>query len=309
MSVKLFDDALYSAGSRIAEGDYALEFLACMHAGENKATGQPYGPPRLGVMVTFYPINDVGELTGEPIQKHYGMGSKAHESFAPDPDSGKNIVAVPGGKFTTLMGSTNWSVLRKSLVDCDPVVAMLESLADLDGVHVHVMNVPEPEERKDFTAKTGEAVAEQRKGPSTIPVVSEIKEGGKPWEGGGGIPTEEAAPAVAKAPVKAAVAKPGVKPVAKPPVAAAKPGLKKAAPVVEENADEDINALSVSLISAQLEKNLTGMKRLKLRTEVFKAAGENGNAVMQTAFKDDDTLNGFLNSLGYKVEGAEVVAQ
>lgn len=319
--VNLFDDALYTAGSRVPEGNYALEFLVCMHAGENKQTGQPFGPPRLGVMVTFYPINETGQLIGEAIQKHYGMGTNAHESFAPDPETGKTVVPVPGGKFSTLMGSTNWSLLRKSLKDCDPAVASLGDLSEMDGVWAHIQNVPEPAERKDFGAKTGEAAAQQGdqpKGSGTVPVVSEILEGGKPWEGGGGLPTEEAPKAAAKPAPKAVVGKPGAKAPVKPAVTAAKPGAKapaKAAAAPVQEADEDAGALAISLIGAQLEKvmdaegNFLGLKRLKLRTEVFKAAGANANAVMEAGFKDDDTLSGMLNALGYKVEGNEILPQ
>lgn len=307
--VNLFDDALYAAGSRIPEGDYALEFLVCMHSGENKQTGQPFGPPRLGVMVTFHPLNrETGKLTGEPTQKHYGMGSNAHESFAPDPETGKTVVPVPGGKFSTLMGNTNWAVFRKSLVDSDPAVAAVADLSEVDGVWVHIQNVPEPEERKNFAAKTGEVAAaqgEQRKGPGTIPAVSEILENGKPWEGTGGIPTEMDAPvkAAPKAPVKGAAKTPAPK---APVVGAKKTPPPAAAPPAD---DEDMAALAVSLIGGVLENNMGGLKRLKLRTEVFKAAGENANAIMSSAFKDDETLSGVLNSLGFKIEGNEILPQ
>lgn len=302
--MKLFSDELYSSGGGIPEGLYALEFLACMHQATNQTTGAVLGPPRLGVMVTAHPIDEAGASLGEARQKFYGMGSNAHASFLPTED-GKDLAAVPGGRFTTLMGNTNWALLRKSLVDCDPAVAGLETLAELDGVWARLANVPEPEERKNFGPKTGEAALAQegqpeRKGPGLVGIVTEILENGKPWEGGGGLPTEAAA--------LAAKPKPGPKGVVKPPVAKAAapkaPVAKAAAAPVE---DEDISARAVTLISAQLENNMAGMKRLKLRTEVFKAAGPDGNQVVSTVFASDESLMGFLQPLGFTINGADIV--
>lgn len=308
----MFADDLYSSGGStiIPEGDYALELTAQMYQAEKK-TGEKVGKARLVVMVTAYPINrETGELTGEPIQKPYGLGTRAHESFQPDPDTGKTLIPVPGAPYQTLMGNTNWALLRKSLVDCDPTVATLPDFSAIDGIWVHMQNVPEPEERKNFTAKTASAEDEEekRQGPGVVGIVTEII--AKPWENEGGIPTVEAAPApvkktAAKAPVKTAAApvKAPVKPAVKPPVQKA-----AAAPAAAAD-DDDMRVLAVSLISAQLENNITGMKRLKLRTEVFKAAGDNANGVISTAFKDDDTLNGILNGLGYQISGGDIVQQ
>lgn len=301
MGIKLFDDSFYSAGGGIPEGDYALEFNICMHQSTNKTTGAPVGQPRLGVMVKFYPIDEDGKLVGEPKEKHYGMGSNAHQSFAPDPDTGKGLVVVPGGKYSTIMGNTNWAMFRKSMIDAGLPPSVVENdLSVIDGTWAHIMNVPEPEERKSFTAKTGEATEEERKGNGLVAVVSEIKENGKPWEGTGGIPeAEEEKPAPKAAP------KPAAKPAAK---LAAKPAAKPAAKVVpvQEEVDDDAQTLAINFISEVLEKNPNGLKKLKLRTDVFKAAGEAHREAVMSVFGDEAALATIIGGLGYEIAGTDV---
>jgi hypothetical protein len=279
---------MYVAGGGLPEGDYALEFNVIMFQAQTQA-GIQKGPPRLGVQIVAHSLTDPSSA---PREQFYSMGTNADKSFAPNPNTGKGLVPIPGGVAATLPQSTNWAIFLKSLYDSGlPEGIFTNDLSVLDGVHVHTSNIPEPEERKGFQSRTGEA-AEDRK-PGIISVVTEIKDDGKPWEGSGGIP--EAGSAPAKGPVK--VVKPAVpirKPVAAPPPAAA-----------EE--DTDVKAAAINAISSVIEKSPDGTTKLKLRTETFKSAGqEMGQAIIETYFGDDEALNSILGELGYGLVGSAI---
>lgn len=283
----------YVAGGGMPEGDYALEFIVLMFQAK-KLTGANAGPERLGVQIKAHPL-----AGGEPREQFYSMGGNAHLSFQPDPETGKGLVAVPGGPGSNLNNQTNWAIFLRSLYDSGLPIGIFENdLSVLDGVHVHMANIPEPEERKGFGAsKTGEA-GEERK-PGLIAVVTEIKEDGKPWEGTGGL--DIAAPKAAP--------KAGPKAVAAP--------AKKAAPapVAEETGEgEDVSEAAIQGTSSVLEKSPQGVTKLALRTGTFKAVneklgGEMANAVINTYFGSDDTLNVLLGQLGYVVAGGQVKPQ
>jgi hypothetical protein len=300
----------YSGGFQLPEGDWALEFNAQMFQ-PMKQTGQPAGPARLGVMVTAHPMANGDFTGGEAHEQFYSMGSKAHESFQPNPETGKGLVPVPGGPAQGMNNSTNWFFLLKSLYDCGmPEKVFDNDLSVLDGIWVHTQNVPEPEDRKGFGAKTGEAATtEPDRKPGLIAIVTEIKENGKPWESTGGLP--EAAPvAAAPAALRPQVAKPGPKPVAARPVARPAP---VAAPVAAaaEAGDEDVMTAAVNGVSAVLEKNPQGVSKLLMRTGTFKAVGdavgaEMAQAVIDTFFGNDEALNSVLNQVGYGIAGAQV---
>jgi hypothetical protein len=228
------------------------------------------------------------------------MGSKADQSFAPNPETGKGLVAIPGAIGQTLNHSTNWALFLKSMYDSGlPKGIFSNDLSVLDGVHVHLQNVPEPEERKGFAqSATGEAAGmpqDDRK--RTIAIVTEIKDGGMPWEGGGGVPAAGATPTSAKAPAKA-------------PVKAATP-----APVAAETADtEDIHTAAIDGVTDVLTKKPNGCPRLALRTGTFNAIkskhGEDMAAnVINTYFEGADaaeSLSNLLGELGYVIEGTTV---
>lgn len=284
----------YAGGFTLPEGDYAMEHNVMMFTG-TKADGTPVGPERLGVMVTAHPLGG-----GEAQQQFFSMGSNAHKSFQPDAETGKRVISVPGGAGASPNNKTNWFLYLKSLYDCGlPKGIFTDDVSVIDGVWVHTSNIPEPEERKGFgQAKTGEAEQPERLN-KLIPVVSEIKDDGKPWEGTGGFdfaPTPAAAPVV----------KPGPKGVVA--------GKKAApAPVVQEAATdtEDVEAAAQNGISSVLEKNPNGLLKLPLRTSTFKAVSassgeEMANAVLEAYFSSDEALNGILGQLGYKVVGTSV---
>lgn len=294
----------YSGGFRLPEGDYAMEHNVVMHS-FTRQDGTQVGSPALGVMLTAHPLNG-----GEAQEQFLGMGRKAHLSFAPSAD-GKSVVAVPGGPAATASKGTNWMLYLKSLYDCGlPEGVFTSDISVLDGIHVHTQNVPEPEERKGFAAKTGD-VEEERKGDGLTTVVGEIKEDGKPWEGTGGIPAEGAV-----APPKIGVGKvmpkaaPGVNrtPVARPtPVA----------PPVEETQTEagDEEVMMAAVLAAtkvlEQEKNAAGCTKILFRVETFKAIedAEMKQAVQNTFFGSDEALNSLIGQLGYKVSGQKIVPE
>lgn len=290
---------MYVAGGGLPEGDYVwTELTVKMHQATDRTTGANKGAPRLGVMITMLPLHDPKDENMR--EQFYSLGSSADKSFAPNAETGKGIVPVPGGPATTLPNSTNWAILLKSLYDCGlPEGIFLNDVSVLEGTHVHMVNIPEPEERKGFVNKaaTGEAPMEERRN-STVAVVGEIKDDGKPWEGTGGLP--EAAPApkvVAKPAVKA-----GVKVMPKP----------AAAPAPAPAGDEDeVKTAALNAMSAVIEKSPNSVSRLLLKTGTFKGVqstygDDMAQAVMDTFFSADDVLNALLGEFGYSIQGAVI---
>jgi hypothetical protein len=288
----------YSSGGMIPEGDYWLKDLTIQMFQATKQTGQNVGPARLGVMITY---GDMGG--GEDRTQFYSLGSKAHESWAPNTENGgKTLVPIPGGPGTPPNASTNWAVWVKSMFDSGlPQGILADDLSVLEGSHVHVANVPEPEERKGFVSKTGEAAVEERQ--RTIAVVTEIKDDGKPWEGTGGEPQPKDKP-------NGKAGRPTV--AAHPAPRAATPSSPAAQPATASATDDDVNTNAVNAISAVLEKNPNGLKKLQLRTGTFKelngTVGQGmANKVLNEYFGSDKALNGVLNELGYTVKGIDIV--
>lgn len=292
--VNFGDDLMYVAGGGLPEGDYILFFDVRNHQAVKK-DGQAAGPARLGVMVTAHPLP---YDASEPKTQFYSMGSNADKSFAPDADTGKSLIAIPGASGVTLPDSTNWNIFRKSMYDCGlPVGIFTNSVEPLDGMHVHITNIPEPEERKGFgSSKTGEVEQEQKR-KGTIGIVTEIKEDGKPWEGSGGLPTT-----TAKTPAKALN-----KPTAAAPKKAAAP-----APATEVG-DDDVRNAAINAIAAVLEAKPTGCAKLLLRTTCFKTIKDSqgddmAQAVTAAFFENEANLGGLLGELGYKLNGQMVAA-
>lgn len=288
------NDAFYVGGGAVPEGDYALEFGIQMHSGFKAGNNNP---PRLGTMVTAHDLNDPGT---QAKQFFLGWGKNSEKSFVPNA-AGTGVDPVPGGPAMTVNDSTNWALFRKSLYDCGlPKGVFTEDISVLNGIHVHLQNIPEPESRKNMasSAQTGE-VQQERMGSGTVPVVSEIKDDGKPWEGTGGFDFQTAA----VAPVAKAVSKVAPKTAAKP--------VAKAAPVEEAVDNEDVQTAAVNAISAVLEAKPAGLARLLLRTETFKHANKSdgvdmAQTVLKTYFENDNDLNGLLGQLGFQVANDKV---
>lgn len=307
-SVNFGDDNFYSGGLGLAEGDYALGFHTQMFQ-PTKQNGTPVGTPFLCVMMTAYPIDANGALIGEPAEHPLGVGRKAHESFVPSAD-GKGFDAVPGGPATGMNDMTNWSIFRKSMRDCGlPDGVLANDLSVIDGIWVHTRNVPEPEGRKDLRSQTGEAAlggaGQDNNRSRTVPVVTEIKANGKPWEGTGGIPGEtKAATPARKAAQPAAVVGRRIAPAAQP-----APGNGQDEVSQEELMNAALEGLTDFLVKPA---NANGVTKIALRaggfTELAKKHGEDmASAVIDTFFGDDAALNSVINQLGYKTFGPRVI--
>lgn len=305
---------LYVGGGGLPEGNYCLFFDVRMHQSVDKQTGRARGKERLGVMVTAYDLNDP---SAEPREQFYSMGGKAHLSFQPDPATGKSLVLAANSVGTTLNNKTNWFFFLKSLYDCAmPEGVFNNDLTTIDGLWAHVQNIPAPEERKGFAsgAKTGDEEQEEFKGGDTIAIVSEILEGGKPWEGTGGLPDAAAPAAPAPKAPPARVAAPPTRPA---PGVRVPPARQAVAVPVETAQDDDailqsaLGALGEVLVKPTLKN---GGPKLTVRTETFKWLKENADeataqAVINTYFSSDDKLGELLNQVGYGVVGNRVQPQ
>ena len=297
----------YSAGGSfdLPEGDYAVSYEARLHAyTKNDGTR---GMEMLGVMGTFYPLGG-----GHPIDVFLSLGKNAIRSYAPNPETGKGLIAIPGGEGKPLAGNTNWHLHLKSLYDSGmPEETFTNDLSVLDGIHVHAQSVPEPEERKSFgRAKTGEMDQQEERRDRKIAVITAIL--AAPWENAGGLPEDlENGFAEPAAPSKTVGFTPKVQTAAAP-KGNGKAPAKASAPVSDE---DEIRKLALSGIASVLEANPKGCAKLKLRTGTFKAIeGQNPElvqAVVDTFFgpSSDEELNGLLNELGYGLNGSTVVAQ
>ena len=308
----------YSGGFTLPEGLYALKFLVHMFT-PTKSDGSPAGAARLGVTLTCAPINEEGERVADDVDQFISLGTKAHESWAPDPETGGGVVAIPGGKGVALNNQSNWFYFWKSLYDAGMPEGFVDNdLHVLDGIRVRTANVPEPESRKRLQAATGEAAmmggGQEKKGSGVMVTVLEVLDGGKPWEEAVEFPEEENAKPKKKAAVKAPV-----KPVAKPAVAA-KPGPKavvkpKAAPAAEETegiseevADVAQAAFAELFADAKYED---GLKVIMARTKIFTAVkAEHGDEMAQqmvSVFDNEEALSTVLGALGYSVNGKDIV--
>jgi hypothetical protein len=236
---------------------------------------------------------------GEEHTQFYSLGSKAHESWAANAETGKGIVAVPGGPGTSPNASTNWVVLVKSLYDSGlPQGILNDDLSVLDGLWCHMANVPEPTERAGFKSKTGEAAVEDR--PRTISVVTALLDGGLPWEGGGGVPT----PAASKTSSKATTAKPSVATRTATP-----------APSQPSTSGGGVEEAAQSAAAEVLGKIPDGgtIPKLMLRTSMFKVlntghGADTAKKVLDTYFGSDAAINSLINPQGFKLSGSNVVA-
>lgn len=299
--VNFGDMSMYTAGVMIAEGNYACTFTVQM---EPETDNYKPKVPRIGVMLEAHSLTDPAEVR----TKFLAWGKKAHEIFAPNPDTGKGVVlraGVQGGG--TIPSQSNWGVFLKSLYDSGlPIGIFTNDLSTIDGIHVHLANIPESDERKGMKNKkalTSEVEEEPKfDGPSTTLAVTEILEGGAPWEGGGGIPEVAAKPngkpsgtngkagaVVTKTPIKAKAA----------PTAAA------------EVSEEDIMAAAINGVTAVLEKNPNGVGKMILKMGTFKAVtASDGDALaqaVQSFISDDAALGSVVEQLGYMVEGLKIV--
>lgn len=293
------DSSIVSHGGNfeLAEGDYIWTNLEVRMFdgwdGKQEA--------RLGVMITLVPLDnpDAKPLTAIG-QEHegsifYSMGTKAALSFSPNAE-GTGIEAVPGGTGK-IPDSSNWIILAKSLRDSGlPKGTATNDVSVLIGIHVHMMNVPEPEERKGFQSNTAEVAADRKQYKRNIAIVSEIKEDGKPWEGTGGIPDVKSS-------------KKGL--VKVPPKAQAKP----VAEVEPEELTEEVMTAALGAMAAVLEKApKAGTPRAAFKLNVAKEVKKTHdndmmNAVVSGVLENEEILTTLLDSLDSKISGPMVKAK
>lgn len=302
----------YSAGFTLPEGNWALEFIVAMERLSDKQQGRA---ARLGVYLIAHAMSpDWQFLGGDPQEQFLSMGTKAHMAFAPDPNTGKGIVAIPGGAGGGLAGKTNWNMFLKSLYDSSlPDGVFTNDISTLDGIWVHTKQELEPEDRKTFA--TGE-VELQQGGPRKIPVVTEIAERGKPWEGTGGLPGTDASgrPAISGAPpAPVPFARPAAPTAARP----AQTAPVYAAPVLQvpQQSTVDAEAVQEAAISGMtdvlVKAPASGITKLLLRANTYTAVKakygeEMAQAVTNMFMGDDNALNTLLGGLGYGLQGAMI---
>jgi hypothetical protein len=263
----LGDSEVYVGSGGIPEGDYILkDFKVEYNQGINRETGQAKGPQRIGVNLTVVPLHDPNNPDEEKTS-FYGFGKSAMKNFAPHPTNQYKVVQTPSATGGTIHPSCKWGMFYKSLMDSGlPKGVFVNDLSVLKGTWVHM----QPTEAKDWktiraqVATTGEADEDEGGGGNDfVTVVSEIKQGGMPWEGGGGIPEEGATPK------KGLLAK-------KPPAPAAAKGLKKTPPPPPPPSDDDDPGEDAAraIVHTILEANMTGLPSLSLRNKFIKIAGE-----------------------------------
>lgn len=147
--------------------------------------------------------------SGTEYEQMYSIGKA--EDWLPSED-GKQLLAV--GKAEFIRASANGGILLKSLVDAGfPAEKLGDDISVLDGTVAHVMRVPAPVSgNKKQTPKQKER--EEKYGPPTILVISEIKS--FPWDvkKPAGAPTAAGKPAAAKAKATPAAAKTKATPAA-----------------------------------------------------------------------------------------------
>lgn len=300
-AVNFLDLDFYSGGFLLPEGTYAMEHNIVLHTFTDK-DGNTKGDPRLGVMLTAHPINEQGQRTGPAINQFQSMGTKAHLSYMPN-ESGKGLDPVPGGPGM-VSNKANWFYYLESLYNTGlPKGTVSNDISALDGIWVRTANIPEPEDRKGFGSSTGE-VEQPKRGNNKMPIVTEILDGGRPWEGSGGIPDESDAPAT-KTP-----AKPGPKGVVKP-ATTTKVAPK---PSASDELDETVLTAATNGIASVLTKpaNAKGMVKLMLKTQTFKAvkdaeSDEMAQKVANHFFgADDSALSSLLSELSFKLNGTRI---
>lgn len=285
---------IYTGMGSVPEDNYLWKDVSTvMHGG----FGEKKYTPVLGVMIT---MNSVTAPTEKDRQEFYSMGQKAAHSFAPDAETGKGLVAVPGAKATSLNNNTKWALLLQSLYNSAlPAGLADDDLSVLDGITVHMQNVPTPESWKTGakTSATAEVQEDRGKAPEQIAVVSEIVSA--PWMEATDAPAPvKTAPKAATAPKPAAKATPA-------PVAVEEEA-------VEEEEDETLKAAIDGITTVlTVPANSKECSKLLLKTSTFKAVtavnGEDvAQAVLDTYFIDDAALSSVLKTLGYVIVGGKV---
>lgn len=269
----------FSAGGVLPEGDYVAkshEIVLWDYDGKSQVT-------TLALRVIFQDLKN-GKPEGQDQIQHYSIGDP--QFFGPSED-GKSIVAV--GNRTALGKGSNFFIYMENLINAGfPEDQYENDVSAFDDMWVHITHIPAPERNlpKSNLVQT-QTTAPDR--PKTIPVVANIIK--LPWD---------------KAPAKG-TAKPAAKAAAP-----AKPAP-KAAPAASNGAGELTDVLSEHLMAVLGEANGEPLSRTKARVNCFKAMNEAGVEVPTRdaalkLFNDDETLTNILASIGFGLDGSNIVA-
>jgi hypothetical protein len=258
-----------------------------------KADGTVVGPARLSIKLDLEPPNGA-QNPEEKRSQYYSLGTSAHLSFSPDPETGKRLVLVPNGPSPEYRESTNAHMLIKSLWDTGmPQDFLVDSdLTALEGIITHMRGMPEPEERKAFASSTSEVQMGQP--DRKIPVVMEVKVA--PW-----------LQLRAIIPANAAISR--LVPAATPAKKVNGPATPNTAPALTV-ADMDLESLASETIAHVIEDaGGQGMKKMTLRTGCFKALGDHPQKrqILDTYLDNEENLAALLNTMGFAVNGRDIV--
>lgn len=204
----------------------------------------------------------VMDVAGDENIQYYSMGRL--QDWIPSED-GKQLLSV--GTATSIRLSSNGGILLKSLVDSGfPGDKLGDDISILNGLQVHMIQVPEPQRGMKKTKEQEEK--ETKFGPKTILVVSEVQV----------LPWEKKKPAGAGAKKK--------------PAGKAKPKAAKAA-AAEEVEGGEIEEKATEVIMEILADAGTATKK-ELPAKIFQLRKDDPdrNAIVKVVFDDDFLSNG-----------------
>lgn len=202
------------------------------------------------------------DVAGDETEQYYSMGSA--QDWIPGED-GKQLLKV--GAANSIRLTSNGGIFLGALVGVGfPADKLGDEISVLDGLQAHFIQTPLPE-RKGLKKNKEQVAREEKYGPPTILVVSDII----------ALPWEKAKPAGGKA-----------KPAAKAAAAAKAKPAAKAAPEaggIEEKATEIVMG-----ILAEGE----GLTKKELTPKIFKVMADDvdRNKVIQLTFKDEFLSSG-----------------
>jgi hypothetical protein len=208
------------------------------------------------------------DVAGDEITQYYSMGRL--QDWIPSED-GKQLLQA--GQATSIRLTSNGGIFLKSLVDAGfPADKLGEDVSILDGTQVHMIQVPEPS-RPGLKKNKEQLEKEEKFGPKTILVVSEVQT--LPWEkkSPGGKKAKKAAP----------------KKTAK------KAAAKKADPTPA--GDDDLEGKATEWVMEMLADGDLTKKELPQRIFKERAGDDDKNAVIKLVFSDD-----FLNAGPWEFE-------
>lgn len=287
----------YSTGGGIPDGDYLWVDLSVLMHTPTKKDGTVVGAPRLAVRVTMDPPNGA-QTVEERREQTYSMGTKAHLTYQPDPETAKRIIPIPGAPAASIYEGSNFNLLLKSLYDSGmPQDYAMDDLRSLEGILVHITSIDEPVERAGFRTQNQTEVQDAPKKPSKIPVVSQVIKA--PWLGNmaAAAPVPLTKPAVPHAVTPISNVAASVVPVNGTPAPAA------GQPILDEESAA-VQAIMEILDASPGNKT----SKLNLQTGAFRILKSHPGkqSIMNTYFANNDNLAALLSQLGYGINAGAI---